>query len=543
MTEDAQGRAARDTALAGAPNLVWILIDGMRATPCKVHPDRDPLPFLEELRPQSVSFSNAITSAPSTLMSISAMLTGLHAYQLGRTFADFEFDPARIRSLPQVLAERAYVVNQATWYPYSRDRLGCILPSVARKYWAKGMTFRDRWNNDQIIDAIGRMLSDGTRSPRFLFAHLNMYSGQQTEGQVQRLIRVLQPLLSNSVLVVCSDHGFPVPPREMRLSEWRAHLASEGHDCVLSQENIQIPLLIRASGCAPRRVDCPVSSIDLAASLLDLLGLESDERLSRQSRGMNISRLVRGAEPSASDWRRYVRTDNRYFLQPRRLTSIVRYPYKLVFRHDDASTEFELIGPREAESEGEFTAQAWRDELLAELRRSTAELDRLHLELIGGVVLGSRRIAGLDGKRVLIIDQSGWRSVDPLRDVLAKGVHARCLHVLRFSSANASPAEKAREVAPRLASYDALLVVGSRSNLRSARKLAAAAGVEWIQLGRSVTEGTSDWLRAKRRVAMFLRSYWADPATAYEDLLLAISDKDTRRQVLDRALKRVRRRK
>ncbi|RIL08050.1 MAG: hypothetical protein DCC71_00945 [Proteobacteria bacterium] len=511
----------------------------MRARPSRRHAARDPLPFLKMLEPDSVRFTNAFTSAPSTLMSVSAMMTGMHAYQLGRTFADFSFDPDKIRSLPQVLSERGYLVHQAAWYPYTRDRLRSVLPSIPRKHWSSGSRYREDWSNDQIIDAIERTLADDARSPRFLFAHLNMYSGQETEAQVQRLLWILRNVLTNSVLVVCSDHGFPVPPDDRPIAEWRAELDHHGHDLVLSSENIRIPLLIRSPGCVPRSIDCPVSSIDLAVSLVDLLSLDPDAQLSSQSRGRNIAHLVRGGPASAEDSQRYLRTDNRYFLQPGRLTSIVKYPWKLVLHHDDESTELENIGDRKSLAASARTKNAVAAELRAELDRSTEELDAIHVKSMLTSVLADRRMRRLRGKSVAIVDRSGWRSIEPLRALLeAAGVECRAVYSVPPDQGASAEGER-QALVDTLALCDALIDVGSKSGVRVTTRLAAHVGVPCIRLDPSLARGASDWVRAVRRARMAMAAYQADPRIAFEDLRLFASDRELRRRLLSRVAGRL----
>ncbi|MHC4470834.1 MAG: sulfatase [Planctomycetota bacterium] len=85
-------------------------------------------------------------------------------------------------------------------------------------------------------------------------------------------------LLDSSVVVVLSDHG----------EEFYEHGGwTHGHS--LYEELIRVPLLIRAPGLAPRRIDAPVRATDLYPTLLSLSGLEAES----PPFGVDLARAVR----------------------------------------------------------------------------------------------------------------------------------------------------------------------------------------------------------------------------------------------------------
>ena len=59
-------------------NVVWTIVDSVR----KYHSDddRSRLDIMDEFAREAVEFKNVVTSAPSTVMSISAMMTSLPSY-------------------------------------------------------------------------------------------------------------------------------------------------------------------------------------------------------------------------------------------------------------------------------------------------------------------------------------------------------------------------------------------------------------------------------------------------------------------------------
>ena len=71
-------------------NVVWLFIDSVRRY--YTDDDRSRFKFMDEFAKESVEFKNVVTSAPSTFMSVSAMMSGMPSYYINRNFDDFIFD-------------------------------------------------------------------------------------------------------------------------------------------------------------------------------------------------------------------------------------------------------------------------------------------------------------------------------------------------------------------------------------------------------------------------------------------------------------------
>jgi arylsulfatase A-like enzyme len=105
---------------------------------------------------------------------------------------------------------------------------------------------------------------------------------------------LLAELGRDAVVAFFSDHG----------EEFFDHGGVE-HGHALHEELIRVPLVIAAPGVAGRRVDAPVSLIDVAPTVLDLAGIdpaalspEGTTEAARAVRGVSLARLARG-EPGA----------------------------------------------------------------------------------------------------------------------------------------------------------------------------------------------------------------------------------------------------
>nr|HRI48260.1 hypothetical protein [Ignavibacteriaceae bacterium] len=83
-------------------NILWLFIDGVRRY--HTNDDRSKLKFMDKFAEESIEMKNVMTSAPSTFMSLSAMISGMPAYYINRNFGDFIFDKKLIPSLTNILS-------------------------------------------------------------------------------------------------------------------------------------------------------------------------------------------------------------------------------------------------------------------------------------------------------------------------------------------------------------------------------------------------------------------------------------------------------
>ena len=87
-------------------NIVWIFVDSVR----RYHSpdDRSRLAIMDKFASQSIEFTEVVTSAPSTVMSISAMMTGIHSFVLGTNYNDFRFNRNAFPTLSSILEEKGW---------------------------------------------------------------------------------------------------------------------------------------------------------------------------------------------------------------------------------------------------------------------------------------------------------------------------------------------------------------------------------------------------------------------------------------------------
>jgi arylsulfatase A-like enzyme len=87
---------------------------------------------------------------------------------------------------------------------------------------------------------------------------------READTRVGELLATLEDagVEDRTILIVCSDHG----------EEFLDH-GGVNHGRTLYEEMVRVPLLIRLPGAAPREIDLPVSLLDVAPTLVELLSL------------------------------------------------------------------------------------------------------------------------------------------------------------------------------------------------------------------------------------------------------------------------------
>ena len=146
-------------------NIVWLLVDSIRNYPGEDGDIRGKLPFMERFGRESVEFTTCVTTAPSTIMSITAMMTGLPAYFLARNYDDFRFDGGYRHCLSAILKEHGYSSWAFLRGMETREKFKNLLHPVPRTYWPKGLRHGAKWRNADLDRLLDRVLDQCTVPP------------------------------------------------------------------------------------------------------------------------------------------------------------------------------------------------------------------------------------------------------------------------------------------------------------------------------------------------------------------------------------------
>jgi arylsulfatase A-like enzyme len=372
---------------APPPNLLLISIDTLRADHLGCYGYARPTsPFLDRLASQGVLFEQAHTTAPWTLPSHVSMFTGLYPSQHGVISEDLAL-PADVPTLAEVLRGRNFSTAGFVSGIYLRPRFGLArgfehyLAVPTRK---KGESSGTSLESTDRVSAGGlEWLAAQPRRPFFLFLHyfdvhsdyhpdprfaalfggpyqgpvdgtsrqLRAFSRRQIsfdaddrarlvdlyDAEIRQFDQALEALfaelqtrgdLAQTIVVVTSDHG----------EEFFEH-GGVMHGRTQYQELLRVPLILVGPGIPQGlRIDQPVSLVDLAPTLLTLLGVGSQSAFA----GQDLASLWKTAHDGRGE-RSLFAEANRTFEgnQPQR--AVRRGRWKLVLHGSGEHELFDLV--------------------------------------------------------------------------------------------------------------------------------------------------------------------------------------------------------
>ena len=136
-------------------NVVWILVDSVRKY--YSDDDRSRIKIMDKFAKNGIEFKNVVTSAPSTIMSISSMMTSTPAYHLGRTYDEFWLDKNYFVNLPSVLKKYGWNNQSIIMLPEIREKLN-FLDLLKKEYWPENYSHKDHWNNKDVFNILKNAL-------------------------------------------------------------------------------------------------------------------------------------------------------------------------------------------------------------------------------------------------------------------------------------------------------------------------------------------------------------------------------------------------
>ena len=170
-------------------NIVWIFVDSVR----RYHSgdDRSRLEIMDKFASDSIEFTEVVTSAPSTVMSISAMMTGIHSFILGTNYNDFRFNRKEFPTLSSILSEKGWDCNAVLMHPDIREKLTCV-NMYPRSKWPKKYSHGDWWSNIKIFNFLESVLrkeySKSKPDKNFWFVDFNCRKDPDTSSIVEKTI-------------------------------------------------------------------------------------------------------------------------------------------------------------------------------------------------------------------------------------------------------------------------------------------------------------------------------------------------------------------
>ena len=284
-----RARRARRERLAVGRDPTWpttpdahvllVTIDAQRADHLGVYGYGRPVsPELDTFAAGAVVFERAYAQAPHSSYSLCSLMTGQYLHEL----VDLEL-PLPAETLAKHVTELGY--HSAAFFTLGIFHTeGELL--VQYQDDAFGFRFHDHRDlraepkTDRALEEVDRIVERG-EPPSFLWVHyfdvhepyhdtslgtspMDRYDGEirNVDRALARLLREVDTRFQRPVIVAISaDHG----------EEFRDH-GGVYHGSTLYEEQVRVPLIVRAPGFPARRVPEPVELVDLSATLLLLIG-------------------------------------------------------------------------------------------------------------------------------------------------------------------------------------------------------------------------------------------------------------------------------
>ncbi|MCR9155252.1 MAG: sulfatase-like hydrolase/transferase [Bacteroidetes bacterium] len=312
------------------PHLFWILIDSARNY--ETDQDMRGLPkAVVDFGKQGLYFKNVITSAPSTLQSISSMMTSSPSYLMSRSYNNFRGKFSCFDYFPDMLRDNGYNVIGAIYFKHGREVMSDMFGLVDKKFYPKHLSHsKEVWTNQDIYDLFSEVMAKHDWSkPTMTYLHFNVRVDDNVSDIVNQVIADIKAkgLYDESVILMNSDHGYPDADKgydfEAGLKEgW-------GHDKYMTNDNILTPLVIRHPGTEHKVIEQSVATIDIVPTLCSLLGI----KVSAKFHGYDLTK----EHFDLND--RLIRTDNRYVGQSPSFHSYTQGDKKLIVYREEGKED------------------------------------------------------------------------------------------------------------------------------------------------------------------------------------------------------------
>jgi arylsulfatase A-like enzyme len=282
-------------------NLLLLTVDTLRSDHLSGYGYQRPTsPALDAFFETAVVFDDAHSNSSWTLPSLASLMTSLHPSAHGCINHKSRLD-ASFRTLAEILRDVGYLTAGIASHTFLREAYGLqqgfdsFDDELALNLRMSHLATSSPQVTQKVIDWLASQSQKESQQPWFLWAHyfdphyvyvarpdaatavgtqsgsnhpIDLYDGEVafTDRQLGIVFERLAELdLADSTIVVfTSDHG-----------EAFGEHGHDQHGSNLFREVTQVPLAIRAAGYPPLRVATPVEGIDVAPTVLALLGLDS----------------------------------------------------------------------------------------------------------------------------------------------------------------------------------------------------------------------------------------------------------------------------
>lgn len=312
-------------------SVIFIVVDSQRYYKSTVD-DRGRIDFLDDFAKESIEFTNAITSAPSSVMAAASMFTGIESAYLARNFNDWEFDNSSFDSIQNILQKEGYDIYSIDNSRSGREVTKDLTMPLSKKFFPKGITHRNFWTNLDMVRILENILKMKPKRKSFFMMWFDCRNDPNTSFCVEKSIQLFKDynLYRDSITIITSDHGYPDPTTGLNKNTMR----NMRHDMVVTDDNIKVPLFIKTPDLIKKKIENVVGHVDIFPTLMNLLNINVQYKNKLIIAGQNLITNNGKVE------NRIIRTDTRLLLQKGRITSLRNSSHKCVIYHDENRKEY-----------------------------------------------------------------------------------------------------------------------------------------------------------------------------------------------------------
>ena len=309
-------------------NILWLTVDSMRSYSGNSD-DRGRISFFDEFCQDAIEFTNCYCSAPSTVMSVSSMMTSVPAVYHSTAYDHFDKNSFGFETFPKWLMKNGFTTKAIVFFPEGREHLSHLMGDTLKRFWPqkKKNLF---WNNKDIYDVYSAALSEcSSNENNFLYVHFNIRHDPTTNKWVKKCYREFERKFKNPLVVLTSDHGYPDPDRGIKQKEMIYH----GHDLIMTDDNVRVPLAIKGlPGISGFKTDTRLASlIDVVPTLQRIIDPQIKTTLNGSFFDSGVDLL--------SETRKSLQIYNRYIFQKNQQIKFVFEDKKIIYSNNIFTSE------------------------------------------------------------------------------------------------------------------------------------------------------------------------------------------------------------
>lgn len=284
---------------------------------------------MDSFAEDAIDFRNVVTSAPSTIMSLSSMMTALPGSLQALDYNGFVYNPD-ILSFPQILRNTGYKTYGLFSWSDGNDFLTNIYGDNCSDL-RSGVELNNRLlSNEEQIESFYKFInSDKANDDFFFWLHLDCRNDYDLSQKVERVFDELKRknIYDDSIIVLGSDHGYPDPSRSIPFEDMRRY----GHDLLMYDDNILTPQLLKLPGVGAKIFEETIATLDLSVTILDYLGLfTQSHKNSLEKINFSGKSLWANIKNNSEIAERMFRVDNRFIFQNQSATALRSNSYKYI---------------------------------------------------------------------------------------------------------------------------------------------------------------------------------------------------------------------